>query len=338
MLIIRKITAISIALLVFISSITSVAEAKEILLRFGGQTPMDHIATTAIIDIAKEIQEKTNGEIKVRTYPASQLGDYVLMYEELMRGDLDIALITAPTHVDSRFGLAFMSYLVSGWEEANRIYAKDGWLAKTMKDAHKEKGVEFLDFFMEGMSGIGTTKEPKNVLDPNVSKGVVLRASPSEFSRYLVEAMNYQAVTIPYAELYVSLQTGVADGWVGGNPSYNYTGFRDVVKYYYHINYEATTEQFLASSKTWEKLTSEQQKIIREAVAKQRKNSFKVAAAEDEKYMKLMKESGIKVFTYTEAEQAPLAQHIRKTVWPKMKSSLGDKIFNELIKEFNIKL
>ena len=98
----------------FLICSASIAEAKPLLIRIGGQVPVDQMGSIAINEIAKEIEAKTNGAIKTRTYPASQLGDYVLMYEELMHGDLDMAMITAPTHVDTRFVLPWMPYPAKG--------------------------------------------------------------------------------------------------------------------------------------------------------------------------------------------------------------------------------
>ncbi|WP_279008264.1 TRAP transporter substrate-binding protein DctP [Synergistes jonesii] len=321
----------------FLICSASIAEAKPLLIRIGGQVPVDQMGSIAINEIAKEIEAKTNGAIKTRTYPASQLGDYVLMYEELMRGDLDMAMITAPTHVDTRFVLPWMPYPAKGWNDAKRVFDNRGWLVKTMTAAHKEKGVRFMGFFMNGFGGVGTTKPVKNILDFTTPKNIVLRCSPIAHSRYLVESLNFRSVTIPYAELYVSLQTGVADGWVGGNPAYNYTGFRDVIKYYYQINNEVNADQVLISEATWKKFTLEQQKIVTEAIERQNKRSFESAEAEDQKYIDLMKKSGIKVYTYTEEELAKTAEHVRSVVWEQMKADLGENLYKELVKEFNVR-
>lgn len=325
--------------LVFLAVLWSVqvASAKPLLLRIGGQVPVDQMGSIAINEIAKEIMEKTKGAIEVRTYPASQLGDYTLMYEELMRGDLDMAMITAPTHVDTRFVLPWMPYIATGWKDAKRVFDKNGWLVKTMTVAHKEKGVVFLGFFVNGFGGIGSTKPIQNVLEPIADKKIILRSSPVIQSRLFAEALHFQSVTIPYAELYVSLQTGVADGWQGGNPAYNYTGFRDVIKYYYQLNNEVNADQVLVSEITWQKLTPEQQKIVVDAVERQNAKSIELAEAEDQRYINLMKDAGITVYIYTEKDLAKTAEHVRKVVWKQLRPDLGDKLYDELVNEFRIK-
>ena len=45
-------------------------------------------------EVAKEVSAKSNGRIDIKIFPANQLGDYTLVYEELIRGTIDMALIS----------------------------------------------------------------------------------------------------------------------------------------------------------------------------------------------------------------------------------------------------
>ncbi|MDD4160455.1 MAG: C4-dicarboxylate ABC transporter substrate-binding protein, partial [Synergistaceae bacterium] len=65
------------------------ATAAPVVLKFAGQSPPDHFATASMKEIAKEVAQKTNDRIQIKVYPASQLGDYSLVYEELIRGTVE---------------------------------------------------------------------------------------------------------------------------------------------------------------------------------------------------------------------------------------------------------
>ncbi len=52
----------------------SLASAK-MTVKFSAMTPPDHPETLRIQNIAKYVNEKTNGEINVRIFPSNQLGD-----------------------------------------------------------------------------------------------------------------------------------------------------------------------------------------------------------------------------------------------------------------------
>ena len=89
-------------LLVFIAPC---AEAADITLRFAGQFPDGHYATKLMRDIAGGVNQRTNGRIAIEVYPANKLGDYTLVYEDLMKGRVDMALITNSGQFDPRLEL-----------------------------------------------------------------------------------------------------------------------------------------------------------------------------------------------------------------------------------------
>ena len=78
-------------LLVFIAPC---AEAADITLRFAGQFPDGHYATKLMRDIAGCVNQRPNGRIAIEVYPANKPGDSTLVYEHLMQGKVDMALIT----------------------------------------------------------------------------------------------------------------------------------------------------------------------------------------------------------------------------------------------------
>ena len=88
---------------------TTAFAAPEMVLKFAGQNNADHPATLLMRDIAKEIGEKTSGRIEVKVYPASQLGDYSLVYEEQIRGTIDMSCISVPSQFDPRMELIYIN-------------------------------------------------------------------------------------------------------------------------------------------------------------------------------------------------------------------------------------
>ena len=81
------------------------------ILRFANQVPVEHTATKLMHQVADEVKEKTNGRIEIVVYPANQLGDYTLVYEELIRGTIDMAAISIPSQFDPRLELTYINCL-----------------------------------------------------------------------------------------------------------------------------------------------------------------------------------------------------------------------------------
>lgn len=308
--------------------------SEALTIRLAGQNPMEHQNSIQMENFKKIIEEKTGGKINVKTYPAGQLGDYVLVYEEVSKGTIDMALISIPPQFDARQQIYFTPYLVSGWNELEKLFDPKGWLYGQVGSFHKKMDIKFLGFFMDGLSGLGLTKEPKAPLDPTVKKGVLCRIPNMEICKVTIDNMGYNTVSVPYGDLYTALQTGVAEGWYGGSAVHSYLGFRDVVKHYYPMNIYAESEQWVMNEKLWKSLTPDQQKLIESTIAQINKNSIKIAEKEELMYQKKMAEAGIKVHPISAKELQKTIAHVRKTVWPKLDKILGKELTEALIKEY----
>ena len=184
--------------------------APQVTLKFAGQSPADHTATKFMNDIAKQVAEKTNGRIEIRVFPANQLGDYTLVFEELIRGTIDLAGVSIPSQFDPRMELVYINGFVRGYEDAKKIFAPTGWLFGKMDELNRELGVKLLGFYVEGFIGTGSVKPVKDPLDPKVPKGVLVRIPNMDVYKLAAEAMGYRTVTIPYADVYQSMQMASA--------------------------------------------------------------------------------------------------------------------------------
>ncbi|MDK2986558.1 MAG: TRAP-type transport system periplasmic protein [Clostridia bacterium] len=304
--------------------------SKKIELRLAGQHPVEHMATEALNRIKETIAEKSNGRIEITIYPANQLGDYTQVYEEIMRGTIDMALISIPSQYDPRLEIGFIPYIAANYEEIKKVFASNSFLFNEVTKLHDNLGVKFLGFFGEGFGGIGCSKMPEAPANFNVDKGLLVRVPPMDVFKFGAEDLGYRTTTIPYAETYAALQTGVADGWVGGPPNLNYLWFRDVIDYYLQYNNSFESTSFVMNKKLFESLSPEDQKIIQEAIAAESENSFDLAKADDEKYRKMLREEGIEVIEFTDEELKAMAEHAREVTWPKLTKRLTEELVQGL--------
>ncbi len=322
------------SLLVAVVVLAFAGFAEALTLRLAGQNPPDHQNSIQMNNLKKIIEQKTGGKIKIKTYPASQLGDYTLIYEEVSKGTIDMALISIPPQFDKRQQIYWTPYLVSSWQELYKLFDPKGWLYKQVGSFHSEMDMKFLGFFMDGLGGLALTKEAVKPLDPKADKGVLCRIPNMEVAKITLGDMGYKTVSVPYADLYTALQTGVAEGWYGGSAVHSYLGFRDVIKHYYPMNVYTELEQWVINQKVWDGLKPADQKLIESTIAEINKNAIKIAEQEEMKYQKKLAESGVKVYKYTAKDLKPTADYVRKTVWPKLDKVLGKELTEALIKEY----
>jgi len=321
-------------MILFLSTSMGLAKMR---VKFSAMTPPDHPETLRIQNIAAYVKKATKGEIDVRIFPSNQLGDYITVYDELNRGSIEMACINIPSHLDPRMQILYVPYMTTDYKQNIEFYAKGRWLFNKLTEMNAAKGVKVLGFDTDGLGGLGLTKQPADVLNPEARQDVLIRIPVMEIAKVVMRDIGYNTVSVPWSDLYAALQTGVAEGWYGGTPTINCLSFRDVIKHYYQLNIYNEVHLYAMSMKFWNRLTPEQKKIFEDAVATAQKEAFEGSEAADAQYLEKMKsEGGVQVYTYTAEELSPMADYVRKHIWPKLAKSIGEDLFNELKKEVGI--
>ncbi|MEN1758964.1 TRAP transporter substrate-binding protein DctP [Anoxynatronum sibiricum] len=306
------------------------ASDEPMVLRLATDHPVDHMATRSANAIAEEVEEKTNGRIKINIYPASQLGGYDTVYEEIVRGTIDMAHITIPDSLDSRLGAAYTPYLTTGYEEAKVVYAPGSFLSEKFVEYNEALGVKFLGFYLEGYIGMSAKKEPRDLLVPGANKGLQMRVWAAPAAREPMADLGYTPVTVPYAEAPTAIQTGVVDGWIGGTPNVNYHWVGEIIDYFWRTYMHAESTAYVMNQKLFDSLSAEDQQIILDAFERQSKESFELAEAEDEHWMEQLEELGVTVVKLSDDEVQMLADFVRTTTWPKLESVYTSELLDGL--------
>ncbi|MCF0247529.1 MAG: TRAP transporter substrate-binding protein DctP, partial [Synergistes sp.] len=141
-----------------------------------------------------------------------------------------------------------------------------------------------------------------------------------------------RTISIPFADVYQSIQTGVCDGDTGYSIVAAYTALGDAIKHWYNVNKNTECLGIMMSAKVWDKLPEADKKIIQKAVNKAAAQSIKNAEANDKKYLDLMRKRGIVVHTYTKEELRPLMDAFAAT-WSKLDESKGKELMDEFRRE-----
>ena len=229
---------------------------KPIVLRLASDAPLEHIATGLNKEACDLVKERTDGRVEVEYFPASQLGGYETVYEEIVRGTIDLGQITIPDALDARLGAAYVPYYAKSFDEAKILYAPDSYLSGVIGGLTEANGVKFLGTVLEGFIGMGFVTEPNDMFTPGTNKKVKTRSPAMATFRVAQEDLGFNPITVPYAEVPTAIQTKVVDGWVGGTPNINYAWVGQVIKYMYvnYIHAEATS--YVVSEKTLAKTDS----------------------------------------------------------------------------------
>ena len=310
------------------------ASGDTITMRLASDAPEDHIATGLNNWVCEEVEKRTEGKVKVDYYPASQLGDYATVYDEIKQGTIDAGQMTVPDDSDKRLSMPYVPYYATSFEEAAKLYGPDSYMAKTFSSVLQEQGVTFEGFVLEGFIGVGSTKECKNIKDFGADQGVKIRV-PAPFTFNVPDKdYGFEGVTIAYSETPTAIQTNVVDGWIGGTANMNYAWVADTIKYFYFNKIHAEATNYMISNMTLEKIEStfgeDVRKTVEDTFWEASAKSFEEADANEHEYMKKMEEKGIQVTEFTDEEVKANAEKCREISWPKLAKEYGQEVMDGL--------
>ena len=194
--------------------------------------------------------------------------------------------------------------------------------------------------FNAGFMGLGSVSFPNedfdNLTDGLIKKKTLLRTPPSKVYVKTVEAMGYRTTTIPWADLFSALQTGVADGWIGGSALVNYENFRDVINYFVDTRIINECIPVVINSELLKSMPEEYQKAITETFLEMSERVADERKKQEQEAAEMMTKYGIKVIEPTDAEIASLRDYIRKTVWNDMRKDIGDDVVDNLCDSYGV--
>ena len=301
-------------------------------LRLATLYPADHEMTIAVQAACDKIEEETGGNVKIQIYPSDQLGDYTSVYEEIMKGTIDLMVSGVLTTYDSNLEIMNIPYLASSYEEAKEyIVNPDSYFFQTVLEHQRNLNIETLGIYLAGAQGVGAAKVIDNLMDPNAAKPYLIRCPSTDGYLWTAEGFGFNSVTINYSELYSSLQTGVCDGWLGGGAYVNYLSFRDVLKYFGDARCSFESIICIMTKDLYDGMPAEYQTIISDTFAESTMSFADQMEGLDEQAMQDMEAMGIEIYRPTEEEYETMREHFRTNVWPKYENTLDTEIFNSLI-------
>ena len=271
------------------------------------------------------VEERSNGEIDVQLYPASQLGGQKDLVEGLRLGTVDICnsmggILSAYLPEVQVFDLPFI------WTDKEHFFrVLDGEVGTMFKeDLFPQYGFEGLAFFDGGVRRIYNAVRP--IYTPDDVKGLKIRVP--EIAMYIdfVEALGGSATPISTGEVYSALQTGIVDG-VENAPGFveNWKHY-EICKYYSYTNHMMAPDMVLMSTKVYDKLSDEQIALVKECMKEAETLQRKTWVEQEAEVVDRLKEYGME---FNECD-LPLFKEAVQPVWQKYESIIGKELIDKV--------
>lgn len=303
------------------------------LIRVAHVLPTDHAThITAEEVFKKEVEEKSNGRIKVEVYPNGQLGGDRQTIEALNLGTVEMCIPggTVLSGFVEDFMVLDLPFLFKSKEDAFKVL--DGEVGNALNTKLEDIGIVNLGYGENGYRHVTNNKGP--VTSPKDLAGLKIRTMENPIHMASFKAFGANATPISFNELFTALQQGTVDAQENPIPIIYTSKLFEVQKYLSLTGHVYTQCPYLISKTFFDKLPEDLQQVVRDAakdcVAAQRE----MCAEQEREYIDDLKEAGMQVNELT-AEQKQEFVDAAQSVYDEYIEKYGSELLDEIKAEIN---
>lgn len=249
---------------------------------------------------AAQVEEQTNGRIKINVVPAGALGGMDSNLEALDLGTIDICL-AGESYTSTYYAPLAVStapYAFQSWDHF-RNYLNSDFFAELKEGYYEATGNRIIGSYTSGFRSI-TANKP--VRSPEDLKGVKIRVPDAPAFTAMPVACGASPTPMALSEVYLALQQGVVDAQE--NPletSYNQK-FYEVCDYICISEHMMEPSHIVVSGSFWDKLTDEEKTIVENIAKSVSAEATDKAEASANDYIGLFEEQGCTIITDVDKE------------------------------------
>ena len=240
---------------------------KKTTLRFGTTSAENTLVVATMRTFAKKVLDRTDGQVVVQIFPASQLGDAAEIVKSAQMGAVDICM-AQPASI-AGMGVKPMSvlslpYIFKSFDQRLNVLFGDVGQELLDEISNGKINLRGFSYFPDGARSFFTAKG-KPIRKFEDVAGLKLRVQPYDLDTDMVIAMGASPTPTAFAELYSALQSGVVDG--GEQPIAGFYGNKlyEVSGYFTLDEHTYNTLLVLFSELSWKKLSPELQVLLSDA-------------------------------------------------------------------------
>jgi tripartite ATP-independent transporter DctP family solute receptor len=235
--------------------------------------PDGYPTVEAVKFISKQLEQKTNGRLKINVFHSAQLGQEKDTIEQTRFGVIDMNRINmAPfNNLIPATNVPSLPFIFRSVDHMRKVM--DGPIGEGILKEFEKHDLIGLAFYDSGARSFYNSKRP--ITKPDDMKGLKIRVQQSDMFISLVSALGANATPMNFGEVYSALQTGLIDGAENNWPSFESTKHFEVSKFYSQTEHSLSPEVLVMSKRSFDKLSKEDQALVKaaakESVAEMRK-------------------------------------------------------------------
>jgi len=307
------------------------AKAKKTVIKVTTKFVDNEQTAKSLVKFVDAVNKRSNGSLELQlftggTFPIGKDG------MELVKNGADVIFVD---------GINFLADYVPDYDPmANGPFmytSFDEYLAMTktplvqnLNAQALKQGIHVLS--LDWVFGFRSMMLKKVIKEPEDMKGLKIRVPESPIYTYTLQAMGASPIAMSYPDTYSAIDQGVIDGVEGSILTYYGTKQYERVKEYSLTRHILGVSCVAISEKCWKKLSSAEQKIITEELAKATKDNLDETNKLEAGYADELQNKYGCHFHEVDAPAFQKAAAVVYTKFPKWTPGIYDKLQAELVK------
>lgn len=238
------------------------AKSKPIVMKVAHIQPEKTARHQSFLRFKETVEQKSNGEIQIKIFPAAQLGTDKNLLEQVKTGVLQGHRGGAYEVAAKELMIYNMPFLFQNAEGVHKVTR--GPVGDEIAAHANKNGIIILATGTAGgLRHFTNNKRP--IVKPEDMVGLKMRVPPVDVTIKTMEAIGASPVSIPFTEAYLALKSGVADGQENPYAYIRDAKFYEVQKHITLVNWQYHPEPFSVNLAWYDTLSADHQKILKDA-------------------------------------------------------------------------
>ena len=252
-----------------------------------------HSVHEAMIYMAREVSEKSGGQLQIQIYPNQQLGTEKECLELLQIGIIGITKVSAAVleGIVPEVKVLSLPYIFESKEQLFKIL--DGEIGEELLAAGEPYWLRGLCFYDAGSRSFYS--RDRMIQTPADLHGLKIRVMQSNTAMEMVKHFGGSPTPISWGELYTALQGGVVDAAENNPPSLYLSRHYETCKYYALNEHASIPDVLVIGIRLWKKLNADERQIVKEAARNSAVYQRKLWQDSEEEALASLKENGVEI-------------------------------------------
>jgi len=275
------------------SAEAEVPAGESIVLTLNHDGATDHPYNYGAEKFAQLVAEKTNGEVTIEVYPASQIasGTKAVEFVQMQTLDINLSATTSLINFVPIIGALDMPFQFANKDEVFKVL--DGEIGDKLEAEAENAGFKILAWWDNGFKNVSNSVRPITCVADY--KGLKIRTPESDVFLKTYEALGATPTAMAVGEVYTAIQTGVVDGQDNTVANFVKNKYSEVQDYLTITNHIYTAEPLVMNLDKFNSLTADQQTAILEAAQEACEYERQLSIEQEESDLQAVRDAGVEV-------------------------------------------